>query len=210
MLNHCLWSRSVTGLCSLPTVPRDEENNEQCFCQQNQVERPDLGSAGWIWRGEQTCWRARAHKSCPQWTAKAQLINATQMEPVTGFKEFVESLYNAYKTQLKYIEGKTFKKVVHLYLSTWEMKFLPLPVQPCILKTRGLLGDGFLDKYFWLISQLCFHLHHPVAEPCMTPDSAYHQILSNVLTHQIFREQILQPIKNILHGIGIFQHSQDQ
>ena len=29
---------------------------------------------------------------------------------------------------------------------TWEMKFLPLPVQPCMLRTRGLLGDGFLRR----------------------------------------------------------------
>ena len=31
-------------------------------------------------------------------------------------------------------------------LFTCEMKFLPLPVQPCKLKTKGLLGDGFLGK----------------------------------------------------------------
>ena len=37
-------------------------------------------------------------------------------------------------------------------LFTCEMKFLPLPVQPCMLKTKGLLGDGFLGKWeYWMI-----------------------------------------------------------
>ena len=37
------------------------------------------------------------------------------------------------------------------------MKFLPLPVQPCILKTRGLLGDGFLNKFAWYITRNLIH-----------------------------------------------------
>ena len=57
------------------------------------------------------------------------------------------------------LKAKIVRKVVHLHHFTWEMKFLPLPVQPCILKTRGLLGDGFLEKYFWLIISLNFALN---------------------------------------------------
>ena len=36
------------------------------------------------------------------------------------------------------------------------MKFLPLPVQPCMLRTRGLLGDGFLKRGLTLFGPAYF------------------------------------------------------
>ena len=61
----------------------------------------------------------------------------------------------------------------------------------CLSSHAYLKPEACSEMDFWtniLVDhpQLC-------SQPCMTPDSAHHQILSNVLPHQMFREQILQP-----------------
>ena len=86
-------------------------------------------------------------------------------------------------------------------VSTWEMKFLPLPVQPCMLRTRGLLGDGFLkgglNIYFLARYRNRHKIDRRAGRPSMPSHSSDNQVLSNVLPHQVLREQTLQPAKLI-------------
>ena len=84
------------------------------------------------------------------------------------------------------------------------MKFLPLPVQPCMLRTRGLLGDGFLKRGLNIYFLARYRNRHKIdtssiraGRPSMPSHGSDNQVLSNVLPHQVLREQTLQPAKLI-------------